>query len=193
MAFSLTGCGGKSELERGFSPSAEDNLATRYFRVYFAYRFPKAKFDLDDVTVEIFYGHRLPEGLKNEETDTKIQIGFHSSNMEIKQVDNFFNDDYAVAFEKDNRGATKRIIYNYSETIQIPKEAFITAGEPLNGKCGSFYMGITCEVTDKNADFFVTNGINGHTYGRQRDRPPIYFRIDGDKVAVSNSQGIWHK
>jgi len=190
MFFSLTACANKSELEMGFTPYTDSNLPTQYFRVYFAYRFPKAKFDLDDVTVQIFYGHRLPDGLKNVETDTKIQFSFHSSNKEIKQVDDFFSEDYAAKLEKGKRGARSKIIYSYSETIQIPKETFITTSDPYDGKRGSFQIGVFCKVTNINEDFFVTNGIDVEKYGRTYSGYPVYYRIDGEKVTVRNNSSI---
>lgn len=97
-----------------------------------AYKSEKNEFDIDDVTLEFFFGadysyieNQLANGDNYPEFDMYFENG-EGDKIHIKHVEeNFVSEKYSCEFVYEN-GKRVGVIYNYSETLTVPKEIFTT-------------------------------------------------------------------
>lgn len=189
-----------SVIESGFEISDNNNdvqPSYPYFQVYSAHRFSTKKLDINNVTIEFFYGHLVPDSLKNAVSETKITIeyagwrGADDRTIEIKNVDNFLSDEYLLSIKRINQ-YRKKVIFNHSEIINIPKEAFVAYKETFNKNYGQFYLCVRTNVTDESAELFY-EGEQMETRGWGYSGWQIYYRIENDKVVLGEDSSVFPK
>ena len=159
-------------LESGFKKS--DDCETPLFHC--AYRSDKTEFDIDDVTLDFYYGGWFTNlGI---EYDLQLynfptfEIYFTNDAHDrcfVKRVEeNLVSEKYRCKFIDDDDWNATEIIFNHSESITIPREIF-TENE------GVIYFAIY----SKNANHTVpeVEWIAGKA---------IFYKIIGEKVILSN-------
>ena len=120
-------------LEYGFVFSSSSSSApTKNTRC--AYKSDKNEFDIDDVTLDFFYGGIYPSGvdLANGASYPSFELYFTDEKdnkmnhkIFVKRVEeNFVSEKYRCFQNYDETNHTVSIKYNHSETITIPKEIF---------------------------------------------------------------------
>lgn len=114
-------------LEVGFKPSG-DALYSKYG----AYKSATNKFDINDVTLEFYFGGIYASGVEHELTHSsnypKFELWFENDRSEkhfIKSVDeNFVSEKYRCYPIFDEARNLTEIKFNHSETFTIPPEMF---------------------------------------------------------------------
>ena len=192
MVFSLfvTGCGqnidtkpdGKSKdpndnigtvLENGFNPS-NDADETPIF--YCAYRSNKTEFNINDVTLDFYYGGYYYPGVKNELENAHDFPSFElyftddeGNKFFVKRVEeNFVSDKYSCELIYDNDWNVVNVEFNHSEAVTIPKEIFTE-------DVGLIYFGIYGDNTKDHES--QTKFITGKA---------IHYKVIGEQVVLSN-------
>ena len=161
-----------SVLESGFKPSASDETSP-YFA---AYKSDKTEFDIDNVTLEFFYGGNYsPEiefELEHGSNYPWFDIGFKNDEHDrvlIKRVEeNFVSEKYRCRVILSENRETYEVKYNHSETITIPKEMF---------------------TKETGIIWFLTYGENPRDFEPKYQSLAgtyIHYKIVGDKVFLSN-------
>jgi hypothetical protein len=159
-----------------------------YFRIYSAYRFSKRKFNIDDVTVQFYFGHELSNTDLRFNVQAETEIIWSKSSLEhifIKQVDNFLTDDYAATMTWiDAVNNIQKVDFIHSETIKIPRDAFEGASGMMHvsGKyrVGRIDIGIYSDITDENVEVLVRNFGDGfkESRGWGSSGVMIYYSLD---------------
>lgn len=148
MIFSLlvTGCGQNADtvpdngngetdtnvgavLESGFNPS-DDACEIPLFHC--AYRSNKTEFDIDDVTLDFYYGGDYSNlGIEydlQQHNFPVFEIYFKNETHDrcfVKRVEeNLVSEKYRCKFIYDDNRNAIEIIFNHSESITIPREIF---------------------------------------------------------------------
>ena len=160
-------------LEYGFVPS--DSCEEQpIFRC--AYRSNKTEFDIDNVTVDFYYGGYYPLGAEyylQIENFPTFEIYFTTDNLNticfVKRVEeNLVSEKYRYNYICDDNWNATEIRFNHSESITIPREIF-TKNE------GVIYF----TIYSQNVNY--TNSSVKAIAGT-----PIHYRIIGEKVVLSH-------
>ena len=162
----------KTGLESGFIVSSGDESPS----ITCALKSDKTEFDIDDVTLDFYYGilftgseeyareyggHNIPSFdicFENIKGDRLILIRHVEENL--------VSEKYRTVWVYDENYSATFTIYNHSETLTIPKELFTPEEDVI---LFSIYG------TDVNSYDPVYKGI-AYKY--------IYYKIDGDKVII---------
>ncbi len=163
LALCLTGCG-EEGLEYGFDVRGLNDSR------YAAYKSEKNTFDINDVTLDFYYGsltYSSFETVKKTISYPNFDIYFNPEGGEkvlIKQVnEEFFSEKYRVTVDD------ARAKYNHKEAFTIPKELF-------TGETGVIYFqGYGDNIRTEEEDYEVIFSIN------------ICYKVDGDKVILSGT------
>ena len=160
-------------LESGFKPS-DDACEIPLF--YCAYRSDKTEFDIDDVTLDFYYGGWFTNlGIEYDLQlynfpmfDIYFTNDAHDRCFVKRVEENLVSEKYRCKFIDDDDWNATEIIFNHSESITIPREIF-TENE------GVIYFAIY----SKNANHTVpeVEWIAGKA---------IFYKIIGEKVILSN-------
>ena len=190
MIFSLfvTGCGQNDQtnpdqnnegtnagtvLENGFKPS-NDADETPIF--YCAYRSDKTEFNINDVTLDFYYGGYYYQGaeyeLENAHDFPSFELYFtdnEGNKFFVKRVEeNFVSDKYSCDLIYDNDWNVINVDFNHSEAVTIPKEIFTE-------DVGLIYFSIYSEnAKELESQTKVIAGIG------------IYYKVIGEQVVLSN-------
>lgn len=172
-------------IEDGFSYN------TSYFRYYFgtprevihlycAYESDKYIFDIDNVTLDFYYGtdNNYLKFDYNRYPIISAEVYCESdSNLEVqlRKVDDYlyeYNGKYTVKIRNNKKVFTYATEYefNYCETVKIPREIF-------SKESGFFWLGF--KVEDEQ--------------GNNMDARVIYYKVVGDKVELSTEKFKWAK
>ena len=159
-------------LESGFKKS--DDCETPLFHC--AYRSDKTEFDIDDVTLDFYYGGWFTNlGIEYDLQlynfpmfDIYFTNDAHDRCFVKRVEENLVSEKYRCKFIDDDDWNATEIIFNHSESITIPREIF-TENE------GVIYFAIY----SKNANHTVpeVEWIAGKA---------IFYKIIGEKVILSN-------
>ena len=97
-----------------------------------AYRSPKAVFDIDDVTLEFFFGGHYPpnvEAFLKVESIPSFEVCFideQGKKIVVQRVDeNFVSEKYKCTWMYDENWNFIETAFNHSETLTVPKEIFL--------------------------------------------------------------------
>lgn len=114
-----------------------------------AYRSPKAKFDIDDVTLEFFFGGYYPsnlEGYLERESIPSFEVCFmdeRGKKIVVQLVDeNLIAEKYRCTLVYDENRKFVEKTFNHSETLTVPKEIFLK-------ETGYFYFQIRRPFSDE--------------------------------------------
>ena len=162
----------ENSIESGFT-LPNDGCETSIFQC--AYKSDKTVFDIDNVTLDFYYGGYYNPSVEYELIFTDIpsfELYFEDDGGEkyyIKQVEeNFISEKYNCEFI-DNGEYIIDIIFNYSESITIPKEIF---------------------TKDSGYIYFTIYGKNVRNHNPQTELITgigFYYKvIGGGKVLLSN-------
>jgi len=186
IVLTLCSCGETEDTdidrEAGFDDiSGDDDSGYRC-----GYKIEQDEYDLDNVTLQFFYGSLHPNGFEErglndaniiirlffvegfkEVIEDRAQHDFMSDNRfyYIKEIDDFFCETYHCSVNSE----TRSVEYNFSEWLTIPKDVF---------NADKQYMCIQIEE-----------------YWIPQDREPyysggggqiIYYKINGNKVILSS-------
>ena len=100
---------------------------------YCAYKSEKNEFDIDDVTLQFFFGgNYAASGIEYqlEHGDNYPEFDYYFTNDEgdrihIKHIEeNFVSEKYSCDFVHDEKAKLVEVKYNYSETLTVPKAIF---------------------------------------------------------------------
>lgn len=134
-----------------------------------AYKTQKRVLDIDNVTLELYYGMLSQYNYNNDficaETYCKKPKG---EKIQLKSVtETVYSDKYSIDIRKIHKifYYTVKYDFNYHETIKIPREVFV-------GDKGYFFVVFGVQEGDKNY-------TNSQT---------IYYRVKGDKVELSTKE-----
>ena len=185
-----------------------------YFQIYSAYRFVKTKFDFDDVSVQLYYGHTLfcsdpavqyypgtdSDPRKNAESETKIVLTVADADTVVKEVDDFLSDEYEVEVTWiDMANHKKKLAFNHFETIAIPASTFENGLTHINGKfrIGHFDIGVLSEITDESLEEILINrNFDGETSrGYGGSGVIIYYcvNIEDGTVTIGKDETVYPK
>ena len=158
-------------LENGFKPSNFDESPI----FHCAYKSDKTHFDIDDVTLDFFYGGYYYQGvehqLENMHDFPYFELYFEIDGGEellIKRVEeNFISEEYSCDFVYDENWYITEIKYNHSETITIPKEIFTED----NGLIYFAIYGENVKEPEQQTKFITGIGM--------------YYKVIGEQVVLS--------
>ena len=160
-------------LENGFKPS-NDADETPIF--YCAYRSDKTEFNINDVTLDFYYGGYYYQGaeyeLENAHDFPSFELYFtdnEGNKFLVKRVEeNFVSDKYSCDLIYDNDWNVINVDFNHSEAVTIPKEIFTE-------DVGLIYFSIYSEnAKELESQTKVIAGIG------------IYYKVIGEQVVLSN-------
>lgn len=168
-----------------------------YYQIYTAYKVSKAKFSIDSVTLQLYFGHSLPgSDLRHgARSDTQIVLG----GSIVKQVDNFLSDDFFTAVTViDAVNHKQKLQFNHSETITLPSSAFSGGWQHISGdyRVGIVYVSIYSEIIDENVEQVIVNPDGNDEFisrGWGASGTIIYFCVEGDKVTIGKDESIYPK
>lgn len=142
-----------------------------------AYKSDKTEFDINDVTLDFYYGVFFLEDEEYERENTfdipSFDLFFlnEKGKVLVKHVDeNLISEKYKISFIYDENLQVIDTVFNHCETFTVPKEVF---------------------VKDKGSITFAIYGTNVREYEpeyRCKVSKVIYYKINGDKVILSNRQ-----
>lgn len=145
-SISFTGCiftNTSTELESGFEFSGNGYANDEMNPFFCGYKTDKTEFDIDDVRIDLYYGvdccndsgylfmrKRIPDfdiyvSYYDEENNEEYVNKHLIRHVEEEYVSRKYDCDVVVN-KKFLFMYTTKIIYNHHETIQIPKEVFLT-------------------------------------------------------------------
>lgn len=137
-----------------------------------AYQSDQKIFDINDVTLDFYYGTiggSMP-GDNDRRVVTTVYFKHKGEERKVIKIleENIFSEKYDINYTNRLFANVLDLEYNYSEKITIPKELFIN-------ETGAITFNIYAEV-------FNENGISGASYGTSQ---PIYYKVTGNKVEIS--------
>ena len=142
-----------------------------------AYRSFKAVFDIDDVTLEFFFGGHYPPNVEDYlkvESIPSFEVCFideQGKKIVVQRVDeNFVSEKYRCTWVYDENRNFSETAFNHSETLTVPKEIF-------SSECGEFW--------------FQVWGVNTKLPDSQMKRlpgasAPFFYKIIDGKVILSS-------
>lgn len=162
-------------LENGFKPS---NGVTEAPADYCAYKSDINEFNIDDVTLEFFFGGHYPSGVEHE-----LSYGRNYPTFELYFVDeegnryfvkrieeNFVSDKYSCEVVYDENWYITEIRYNHSEQITIPPEVFTKEN-------GQIWFEIhSANANDIEPEVKRITGIS------------IFYQVSNGRVILSNQE-----
>lgn len=162
-------------LENGFNlASSSEPMPT----LFCAYKSDTTKFDIDNVTLDFYYGGYYYQGVQFELENTydfpSFELYFTNDNGEkffIQRVEeNFVSEKYSCDIVRDKKGHFSEIIFKHTESITIPKEIFTE-------EHGVIYFAIySANVKEINPTVKCITG----TY--------IYYKMVDGKIVLSNQR-----
>ena len=170
----------KTGLESGFSVS--NGCESSSF--YGAYKSDKTEFDIDDVTLDFYYGVYF---LGSEEYEREHGYSFPSFDLYfvdrkgenkffIRHVEeNFISEKYRCELLYDENWNVTKIKYNYFETLTVPKEMFTK-------EVGMIYFSVfSANVRDYPPEYRAIAGAK------------VFYKMSGNKVILTDSEWIYIK
>lgn len=137
------------------------------------YKSDKTVFDIDDVTLDFYYGvHLLHPEEREEEMFNIPSFDLYFSNEENHRIlirhveEDFVSEKYRCYYVKDENGKiTSKHHYNHFETHTVPKELFTQES--------SFFYFSVYRTNSAPPDMCITSAL-------------IYYKLDGEKVTLSS-------
>lgn len=162
-------------LENGFKPS---NSAEESPIDFCAYKSDTNEFEIDDVTLDFFFGGEYYMGVEYELSNGRsyptFDLGFadeDGNNFFVKHIEeNFVSDKYSCEVVCDENCDIAEIRYNHSEQITIPSEMFTKE----NGQIWFVIYG--ANVNEIEQEYKCITGIC------------IFYKVLNGKVILSNPQ-----
>ena len=140
-----------------------------------AYQSDQKIFDMNDVTLDFYYGaiRGSISGYKDRRVFTTVYFQHKGQDRKVIKIleENIFSEKYNIYETNRLLANILDLEYNYSEKITIPKELFIN-------ETGIITFNIYAEV-------FNENGVSGASYGASQ---PIYYKVTGNKVELSTKE-----
>lgn len=134
-----------------------------------AYKTQKRVFDIDNVTLELYYGMLSKYNYNNDYVCAEIYCkNPKGEKIQLQSItETVYSDKYSIDIRKIHKifYYTVKYDFNYHETIKIPREVFV-------GDSGFFWVAFNVEE-------------NNERYG---DSQAIYYRVKGDKVELSTKE-----
>lgn len=135
-------------LETGFKPSGSMDSAPLPWS-FCAFKSETNVFDIDDVTLDVYFGGNFFEGVdtirENSKSYPSFELYFENDQGKecfVKRIDeNFISEKYSCELICDKDWNLIEIKYNYHETLTIPAELF---------------------TEEKGMIWFVARGVNTH-------------------------------
>ncbi len=145
VCISFTGCTWNSildhntseGLESGFEFSAPDippgaHVPPTQLSHFCAYKSDKSEFNINFVVLDFYYGGEFSENLESYKKHTQdfpefeLYFGYTSGEkIVVKRVrENFVSEKYRCETVRDERHFVRKVKYNYSEKLRIPKRLF---------------------------------------------------------------------
>lgn len=164
-----------SGVESGFKPSSSDE--TSIFSC--AYKSDKTEFDINDVTLDFYYGvhyYESAEYFRENICDIPyFEVVFTTDDHDkfvVKRVEeNLISEKYRCEYIRDENLQLIEIKYNYWETLTIPAEIFTE-------ESGVIYFGFRGDdIRVQNPEFRETGGGKA-----------IFYKVKGDKVILSSKR-----
>ena len=178
--FAFSACN-NGTLESGFKPGSSAPGPSHFA----AYRSDKTEFDIDDVTLDFYYGGYYPSGIEFTKTHAQNYPVFEvyfvddadGSKYFIKRVEeNFVSEKYSCELLRDENWYITEIKFNHSETITIPKEIF---------------------TKESGKIYFQIHGVNVHEQEQEPEKEPkvhcivsnyIFYKVTEGKVILSDKE-----
>ena len=155
LAFCLlfTGCVNGDVIEISEEDASDKGVESGFFISYGLYETPfcaaykseKSEFDINDVTLDFFWGGKVTQYMIDEYRYSYFDLYFVSDSEEgegweeffVKRIEeNFVSEKYRCEFTRvEGKEGVESIKYHYSEKITIPKEIF-------TGKCDFIWFKI---------------------------------------------------
>ena len=170
----------KTGLESGFSVSSGDECSS----FYGAYKSDKTEFDINNVTLDFYYGIYF---LGSEEYEREHGYSFPSFDLYfvdrkgenkifIRHVEeNFISEKYRCKLIYDENWNVTKIKYNYFETLTIPKEMFTK-------EVGMIYFSVySANVREYQPKYRATAGAT------------VFYKMEGNKVILTDNAWIYIK
>ena len=163
-------------LESGFDFSESGRPSKTY--AFLAYKSDKTVFDINDVTMEFFFGDEYKYGIERALDDTRGGYSYFyafaynedGDEIRIKHYDeNFISEKYTCDVTRDDNKNVVKVEYKYSELLTIPKELF-------NREEGRIWFGIKGWHTETWRDISITT------------HKKFYYKIVDDKVILSHQE-----
>ena len=170
----------KTGLESGFSVS--NGCESSSF--YGAYKSDKTEFDIDDVTLDFYYG---VDFYGSEEYARETTYNFPSFDLYfvdrkgenkifIRHVEeNFISEKYRCELVYDENWNVTKIKCNYFETLTVPKEMFTK-------EVGMIYFSVfSANVRDYPPEYRAIAGAK------------VFYKMSGNKVILTDNEWIYIK
>ena len=160
-------------LENGFRPS---NSAADAPANYCAYKSDTNEFNIDDVTLEFFFGGHYASGVEHELSHSRNYPTFElyfvdeeGNRYFVKRIEeNFVSDKYSCEVVYDENWYITEIRYNHSEQITIPSEVFTKEN-------GQIWFEIhSANANDIEPEVKCITGIS------------IFYQVSNGRVVLSN-------
>lgn len=164
-----------SGVESGFKPSSSDEMNP----FHCAYKSDKMEFDINDVTLDFYYGvhyYESAEYFRENICDIPyFEVVFTTDDHDkfvVKRVEeNLISEKYRCEYIRDENLQLIEIKYNYWETLTIPAEIFTE-------ESGVIYFGFRGDdIRVQNPEFRETGGGKA-----------IFYKVKGDKVILSSKR-----
>ena len=165
----------KTGLENGFKPS---NSAAEAPANYCAYKSDINEFNIDDVTLEFFFGGHYASGVEHELSHSRNYPTFdlyfvdeEGNRYFVKRIEeNFVSDKYSCEVVYDENWYITEIRYNHSEQITIPSEVFTKEN-------GQIWFEIhSANANDIEPEVKCITGIS------------IFYQVSNGRVVLSNQE-----
>lgn len=182
MVFTLFGCENGEEnvdngLKVGFEVSSGDDPSPSDFC---AYSSEVSEFDINDVTLEFFYGGLFNINIEDELNSVRnipyVELYFDNKEMVgepyliRRTTESYISEKYRCEMIVDEDWNMIGIDFNHFEQITIPKELFVGS----SGKIYFYIFGNNIREIDNN--------------GRILSSIAIYYRLNNDKIILSGEE-----
>lgn len=179
--FALAGCQKEGEyvdkeLKAGFEVRANSDVSPAD---YCAYSSDISEFDIDNVSIDFYYGSFFNISIQNELEHGRnypyVELFFENESASTqepyfikKTTDSYTSEKYRCEAIVDENGNIIGIDFNHHEELTIPKELFI-------GKTGKISFLVRAKnINDSQEEARYISGIY------------IYYKVTGNKVILAN-------
>ena len=160
-------------LENGFKPSSSDADPPPN---YCAYKSDINEFDIDDVTLDFFFGGYYPSGVEHELSHSRNYPTFDlyfvdddGNSFFVRRIEeNFVSEKYSCEVVYDENWYITEIKYNYSEQITIPSDVFTKENGQVTFEIRSVH------ANDIESEMRCITGIK------------IFYQVSNGKVILSS-------
>lgn len=175
VAFSFFACTDTQnnvKLEYGFEVNSNEPMSSDFC----GFKSDSNQFDIDNVSLDFYFGSSYCGDSYEDKFISIPEFDIYFTDINdnllylVRHVDeNYVSSKYKVDFEvKENKKL--KVIYNYYESIKIPKELLDGKDDRLGFRLGGI------DVSSENPTYRIFNGAW------------IYYKLDGETVTLSSTK-----